>query len=212
MFQSLVDALQSNEIPKRESCLALNLLFQFLFKELRNAEKVRHWFRHKLSLEFEELLTRTTTGKLFDCVSVSYILTLILLTLITVGYIIFWSFVREVYTCVENWACSYPNCLLCDSLLNSTVLRPWKEVPCSSTVRHSWAVKISCSVHFCVFLTICSAVLFMWMLVVITTWYVCWLHATWATWCNPERKTTGESLEPLLNLRGERAIVHRRWR
>jgi hypothetical protein len=89
MFQSLVDALQSNEIPKRESCLALNLLFQFLFKELRNAEKVRHWFRHKLSLEFEELLTRTTTGKLFDCVSVSYIVTLILLTLITVGYIIF---------------------------------------------------------------------------------------------------------------------------
>ncbi|XP_069677414.1 PDZ domain-containing protein 8 isoform X2 [Periplaneta americana] len=68
--QSLIDALQSNDIPKRESCLALNLLFQFLFKELRNAQKVRRWFRHKLSLEFEELLTRTTTGKLFDCVSI----------------------------------------------------------------------------------------------------------------------------------------------
>ncbi|PNF14527.1 hypothetical protein B7P43_G15458 [Cryptotermes secundus] len=68
--QSLVDALQSSNIPKRESCLALNLLFQFLFKELQNAEKVRRWFRHKLSLEFEELLTRTTTGKLFDCVSI----------------------------------------------------------------------------------------------------------------------------------------------
>ncbi|PSN46043.1 hypothetical protein C0J52_07689 [Blattella germanica] len=68
--QSLIDALQSSDIPKRESCLALNLLFQFLFKELRNAQKVRRWFRHKLSLEFEELLTRTTTGKLFDCVSI----------------------------------------------------------------------------------------------------------------------------------------------
>jgi hypothetical protein len=66
-----VDALQSSDIPKRESCLALNLLLQFLFKELRNAQKVRRWFRHKLSLEFEELLTRTTTGKLFDSVSVS---------------------------------------------------------------------------------------------------------------------------------------------
>ncbi|XP_021925331.1 PDZ domain-containing protein 8 isoform X2 [Zootermopsis nevadensis] len=68
--QSLVDTLQSSDIPKRESCLALNLLFQFLFKELRNAQKVRRWFRHKLSLEFEELLTRTTTGKLFDSVSI----------------------------------------------------------------------------------------------------------------------------------------------
>jgi hypothetical protein len=77
VLQSLVDALQSNDIPKRESCLALNLLFQFLFKELQNAQKVRHWFRHKLSLEFEELLTRTTTGKLFDCVSVSSITVII---------------------------------------------------------------------------------------------------------------------------------------
>lgn len=89
MFQSLVDALQSSDIPKRESCLALNLLFQFLFKELRNAVKVRHWFRHKLSLEFEELLTRTTTGKLFDCVSVSYIVTFFFVTVIVAGYIIF---------------------------------------------------------------------------------------------------------------------------
>jgi hypothetical protein len=74
-----VDALQSSDIPKRESCLALNLLFQFLFKELRNAQKVRRWFRHKLSLEFEELLTRTTTGKLFDCVSVSSTIIFILI-------------------------------------------------------------------------------------------------------------------------------------
>ena len=78
MFQSLVDALQRNDIPKEESCLALNLLFVFLFKEFGNAEKVRHWFRHKLSLEFEELLTKTTTGKLFDRVSVSYSITVIL--------------------------------------------------------------------------------------------------------------------------------------
>jgi hypothetical protein len=73
MLQTLIDALQSSDVPKKESCLALNLLFQFLFKELKNGQKVRRWFRHKLSLEFEELLTRTTTGKLFDCVSVSRI-------------------------------------------------------------------------------------------------------------------------------------------
>lgn len=69
-FQSLEDALKSSSINKKESCLALNLLFQFLFKELRHAQKVQKWFRRKLSLEFEELLTRTTTGKLFDSVKV----------------------------------------------------------------------------------------------------------------------------------------------
>lgn len=110
---------------------------------------------------------------------------------------------HEVYTCVENWAWLCPNSPFCDSLLNSTVLRPWKEVLCSSTLHHSWAVKISCSVRFLVFLTICSAVLFMWILVVITTWCECWWHASWATWRNPERKTTeGEGLKPLLNLKG----------
>nr|CAD7429133.1 unnamed protein product [Timema monikensis] len=69
--QMLIEALQSSDVPKKESCLALNLLFQFLFKELRNTRRVRRWFRHKLTLEFEELLTRTTTGKLFDKVTVS---------------------------------------------------------------------------------------------------------------------------------------------
>lgn len=71
ILQNLIDALE-NESSKKESCFAVNFLFQFLFKELRNTQKVQKWFRKKLSLEFEELLTRTTTGKLFDKVYVSY--------------------------------------------------------------------------------------------------------------------------------------------
>ena len=51
---------------------------------------------------------------------------------------------REVYTCVANWAWSCPNSLLCDSLLNSTVLRPWKDVLCSSTLHHSWPEPFPC--------------------------------------------------------------------
>ncbi|XP_063242954.1 PDZ domain-containing protein 8 isoform X2 [Bacillus rossius redtenbacheri] len=68
--QMLIEALQSIDVPKKESCVAINLLFQFLFKELATTQKVRRWFRHKLSSEFEELLTRTTTGKLFDKVTI----------------------------------------------------------------------------------------------------------------------------------------------
>jgi hypothetical protein len=101
-----VDALQSSDIPKRESCLAINLLFQFLFKELRNAQKVRHWFRHKLSLEFEELLTRTTTGKLFDSVSVSSIVHIYInFGNTTPDHIILWYVVYIISTYVDNYAC-----------------------------------------------------------------------------------------------------------
>ncbi|XP_043476993.1 PDZ domain-containing protein 8 isoform X2 [Leptopilina heterotoma] len=48
--------------------LAINLTLQFLFNELRNAERVRLWLYRKLNNEFKELLNQTTTGRLFDSV------------------------------------------------------------------------------------------------------------------------------------------------
>ncbi|XP_011493840.1 PREDICTED: PDZ domain-containing protein 8 [Ceratosolen solmsi marchali] len=48
--------------------LALNLTLQFLFNELRNAERVRLWLYRKLNNEFKELLHQSSTGKLFDSV------------------------------------------------------------------------------------------------------------------------------------------------
>ncbi|XP_046604736.1 PDZ domain-containing protein 8 isoform X1 [Neodiprion virginianus] len=48
--------------------LAINLTLQFLFNELRSAERVRSWLYRKLNNEFKVLLTRSTTGKLFDSV------------------------------------------------------------------------------------------------------------------------------------------------
>lgn len=56
---------------KTEPAGALNYLLQFLFQECRNTIRVRHWFRTRLSIELEELLTRTTTGKLFEAIAVS---------------------------------------------------------------------------------------------------------------------------------------------
>ena len=50
--------------------LAINLTLQFLFNELRNAERVRLWLYRKLNNEFKELLNQTTTGRLFDSVQV----------------------------------------------------------------------------------------------------------------------------------------------
>jgi hypothetical protein len=66
----LLDILDTPETPKKETCVALNLLFHFLFHELGTSEEVRSWFLKKLSLEFDELLTRSTTGKLIDKITV----------------------------------------------------------------------------------------------------------------------------------------------
>ncbi|XP_046399757.1 PDZ domain-containing protein 8 isoform X2 [Ischnura elegans] len=69
------ELLESVKLPSSGAtgdgcCLALNLVVQFVFRELRSSEMVRRWFLKKLNLEFEELVTRTTTGKLFERVSI----------------------------------------------------------------------------------------------------------------------------------------------
>ncbi|OAD61820.1 PDZ domain-containing protein 8 [Eufriesea mexicana] len=63
----------STSISRQSMCqgnenLAINLTLQFLFNELRNAERVRLWLYRKLNNEFKELLTQSTTGKLLDSV------------------------------------------------------------------------------------------------------------------------------------------------
>lgn len=71
LFQTILASIHAPEIENRNPTIAFNLIFQFLFFELRNANKVRKWFHRKLSLELDELISKTTTGKLFDKLSVS---------------------------------------------------------------------------------------------------------------------------------------------
>ncbi|XP_072751936.1 PDZ domain-containing protein 8 isoform X3 [Anoplolepis gracilipes] len=77
--EELVEQLQeeqtnSNNSMSRQAMsqgnenLAINLTLQFLFNELRNAERVRLWLYRKLNNEFKELLTQSTTAKLLDSV------------------------------------------------------------------------------------------------------------------------------------------------
>uniref|UniRef100_A0A1B6DL70 Phorbol-ester/DAG-type domain-containing protein n=1 Tax=Clastoptera arizonana TaxID=38151 RepID=A0A1B6DL70_9HEMI len=65
--QSLLNSIKEESF-KQEPAGALNYVLQFLFQECRNTNKVRQWFRSRLSIELEELLTRTTTGKLFEAI------------------------------------------------------------------------------------------------------------------------------------------------
>ncbi|KAH8368794.1 hypothetical protein KR084_006023 [Drosophila pseudotakahashii] len=55
------------ESLRRASALvSLNFVMQFLFHEFKNSNRVRKWFYRKLSIELDELITKTTTGKLLD--------------------------------------------------------------------------------------------------------------------------------------------------
>lgn len=66
-----MDGLNSQSDEKSSSTRSVNLVLQFLFFELRSSNQVRKWFMRKLSMELDELLTKTTIGKFFSKLSVT---------------------------------------------------------------------------------------------------------------------------------------------
>lgn len=66
-----MNAILTPDLDKKASQIkSINLILQFLFFELRYSNKVRRWFIRKLSMELDELLTKTTIGKFFSKLSV----------------------------------------------------------------------------------------------------------------------------------------------
>ncbi len=53
-----------------ESILALNMLLQFLFQELKDTKSIRRYIIRKLSIEFKELLTTKGAGKIVERLTV----------------------------------------------------------------------------------------------------------------------------------------------
>ena len=71
-FKALINAINTSDSDEKTSQIkSINLVLQFLFFELRYSNKVRKWFIRKLSMELDELLTKTTIGKFFSKLSVS---------------------------------------------------------------------------------------------------------------------------------------------
>ncbi|KAJ8936902.1 hypothetical protein NQ318_010929 [Aromia moschata] len=70
--EAIKKQLESDElVDKGRGCsLPISLVLQFLFHELRHSESIKRWLYKKLSLEFDELLTKTTIGKFFDSISI----------------------------------------------------------------------------------------------------------------------------------------------
>lgn len=55
-----------------DAIIGLNMIFQFLFQELKDTKGVRRYIIRKLSYEFNELLTTKAAGKLLQKISVRY--------------------------------------------------------------------------------------------------------------------------------------------
>ncbi len=53
-----------------ETVIALNMIFQFLFQELKDTKGVRRYIIRKLSFEFNELLTAKAAGKFLQKITV----------------------------------------------------------------------------------------------------------------------------------------------
>lgn len=71
-LQALKKELENEGSDKSSSSsVSINLMLQFLFHELRHSDTIKRWLFKKLSLEFDELLTKTTIGKFFETVTVN---------------------------------------------------------------------------------------------------------------------------------------------
>lgn len=56
-----------------ESVVALNIVLQFLFQELKDTKSIRRYIIRKVSTEFRELLTTKGAGKIVERLTVIYI-------------------------------------------------------------------------------------------------------------------------------------------
>ena len=66
----MIDDIQNDDTNKNgNNVLALNMLFQFLFQELKDTKAVRRYIIRKMTLEFKELLNSKTASKLIQRIS-----------------------------------------------------------------------------------------------------------------------------------------------
>lgn len=70
--EGLKNLIESDNLGNsgKDCSIPIGLVMQFLFHELRHSESIKCWLYRKLTMEFDELLTKTTIGKFFDSISI----------------------------------------------------------------------------------------------------------------------------------------------
>ena len=70
LFANSARDLNDSQVSDLDCVIALNMMFQFLFQELKDTKAVRRYIIRKMSLEFKELLTSKAAGKIIKQISV----------------------------------------------------------------------------------------------------------------------------------------------
>lgn len=76
-FQAVRDMIKVHKeelSSDADSMIALNVMLQFLFQELKDTKSIRRYIIRKLSVEFKELLTTKGAGKIVERLTVSNLL------------------------------------------------------------------------------------------------------------------------------------------
>ena len=66
----MVDYCKSDGATPSESCMFLNLMISFLWREWRDTAAVKAYFIKKMNLEFQELLLNKAVGKMLNQIRV----------------------------------------------------------------------------------------------------------------------------------------------
>lgn len=70
IFKDLANFCKLDGATDKESCMFLNLIFQFLWREWRDSPKTRNFFIRKMNMEFQEMLLHKAAGKIMEQITV----------------------------------------------------------------------------------------------------------------------------------------------
>lgn len=69
-LQFIADYFKKDSATEQESCMSLNLLMAFLWREWRDSPQVKSFFLKKLNSEFSELVQGKAASKLIEQITI----------------------------------------------------------------------------------------------------------------------------------------------
>ena len=65
-----MDYLKAESATEKESCIYLNLLLAFLWREWRDSPEMKSFFLKKMNIEFSELMHGKAAGKVIEHITI----------------------------------------------------------------------------------------------------------------------------------------------
>ena len=69
-MQFIADYFKKDSATEKESCMSLNLLLAFLWREWRDSQQMKSYFLNKMNLEFSELMKGKAAKKVIEQITI----------------------------------------------------------------------------------------------------------------------------------------------